>query len=101
VLQIEIAANDLQENRLPTASENHVLNAFEDSLQELLAKSTTYIFFGHVTGGGGRIVYCYLPSPNPAHDVLTSLFKGNPLRGMRFEIEHDPEWQRVADIAPA
>lgn len=100
-LQIEIAAKDLQENRLPTGPENHVLNAFEGSLQELLAKSTKYVFFGHVTGGGGRTMYCYLPRPNPAHDVLTSLCEGNPLREMRFEIQHDPEWSRVADIAPA
>jgi len=99
VLQLDIVANDLAQNRLPTGAANIVLNDFEDSIGEILSHSTPIIFFGHVTGDGGRVAYFYLLSPTPSYEILTKLCAGNPMRQMQFEIEHDPEWDRIAHMA--
>ncbi len=98
VLEIAIEATDVGDDGLPIGPEYNVLNDFEDSIVEMLSHSTAILFFGHITGGGGRRVYCYLPSPNPAYEILTKFCAGGPMREMSFEIDHDPKWLRVADI---
>lgn len=101
VLEIVIRAADVSDDGLPTVEENVVLNDFEDSIVEMLSQSTAILFFGHITGAGARLAYCYLASPNPAYDILTKFCAGKPMRELRFEIDRDPEWLRIADIASA
>lgn len=93
---IALAKNSLQSNGLPKDDEIEIAYKQEDELVDEIKKIETAHFIGHLFNDGYLDAYLYLPEPKKVHDFLqTQINKEGLLRGFGYEINEDPNWDRV------
>ena len=93
---IALNADSVQGNGLPKSDEMDIAYRQEDILLEDIKNIETTHFIGHLFNDGFLDVYLYLPEPQKVHDYLqTQINKEGLLRGFGYEINKDPNWDRV------
>ncbi len=95
-LSIMIAAQDLDDHKLPTTDEQQVLDTFEDELTSIIKANGNALFLGQVTNDGWRELIYRLYDPEPANEYLQRLISSkNHLRPFDFRIDPDEDWEKV------
>lgn len=95
-LAINITTVDKYPNGHPTSEEATVLNATEDIIINALHQAGVVHYIGRVTVKDYRELYFFVADPKKADAILSRLAKKRQPRVWEYQMQQDPEWERVA-----
>ncbi len=95
-LSIMIAAQDLDDQKLPTSDEQQVLDAFEAEFVPIITANGNALFLGRVTNDGWRELIYRVYDPEPVNEYLRGLISSKKhLRPFDFRIDPDDGWEKA------
>ena len=95
-LSIMIAAQELEDNNMPTPDEQKVLYKFEDEITPIIKANGNALFLGRVTNDGWREIIFRIYDPEPANEYLQGLISSKKhLRPFDYRIDPDENWEKA------
>ncbi len=95
-LSIMIAAQDLDDQQLPTPDEQQVLDAFEAELAPIMKANGNSLFLGRVTNDGWRELIYRIYEPEPVNEYLQGLISSKKhLRPFDYRIDPDKDGEKA------
>ena len=95
-LSIMISAQDLKDNKMPTAQEEKVLDQFQEEVDSPIKAHGNALFLGEVTNDGWRELLYRVYDPEPVNTYLQGLISTKAhLRPFDFRIDPDKEWEKA------
>ena len=97
-LSLLIEAQDLAEHRLPSATEQQVLRAFEAALRRRIAADGNALFAARLTHDGGHELIWRVHDVAVARAEIQALIdsRAHP-REFSTRLDDDPQWERIAE----
>ncbi len=95
-LSIMIAAQDLDDQKLPTQGEQQELDAFEGELAPIIKANGNALFLSRVTNDGWQELIYRVYDPEPVNEYLQGVISSkNHRRPFDFRIDPDADWEKA------
>jgi hypothetical protein len=95
-IMIALDLDHVTEHGLPKFEESEIAYALENEFLADIKNLATEHYIGHLFTDGFLDVYIYLDEPEKVHHYLQKRIDSNRLsRGIAYEIDKDPAWEKV------
>ena len=94
-LSVSIPLINPTEDGLTASEDAETLNQFEDAVNSLLRKISSYQFVGRVTWNAHRELLYYVDKPKEATGALQAAINSTQYRPFAFQCEQDKTWHAV------
>jgi hypothetical protein len=96
-LSIQINANKMAEQGMPTSEESEVIGAVGDEIEKVVLADSNALFLARQTWNGTRHLIYLVHDPDRANDALQVLLaQPTSKREWDFRMDHDPSWSLAA-----
>ncbi|MES2062829.1 MAG: DUF695 domain-containing protein [Bacteroidota bacterium] len=96
-INMALELKNVSKNGLPLKVESDIANRYQDSLINVINKTATLHYIGHLYNDSFLDIFIYLDDPEKVNQFLKAeVNKKNVTRGFAYEIKQDPTWQTVA-----
>ena len=98
-IQVTLELEDVDDRKMPTASESQILNDLEDKIEAFISDKHKTHLIGRVTQNGFRDLIFYIDLPRFNQEKTNIFFDQiQEIRRVNFAMEKDINWNNVSGL---